>query len=796
MDYNQIPKTGTIGGMVDNITANFQLTKEMLERIQLSKDNSRGLFTTAAALQTAYPSPEVGDWAIVGSTSPFDIYICSTDGTWADSGNDYNGGEVNLSEYAKKTSVDSLASTVSNEASRLRTDEAWLQRVDNDNMANGRQITTLGSQLTDMKTVDDRQDSDIEGIKEDLRNLNPVVIDGNVTNNPDNVFLTSANDEITPKTRTTSLSKKGFYAIRPTDNFASVLSAHGSNYIYQICFDFNLGGATIAVPSGATFLFDGGSLADGVLQVDDIVFRGDVKLHGITFDGTLSQSLDVTWFGAVGDGVKDNSSAIADCIAACESCLADMYVPQGTFRTLLPLTASGKFGIIMDGDLLFAGGVEATALTIGERGENATSEPKKFVLSVVNQTLPSSLNVGNYGIYMINLRNANIFIRRCDQFVNNVTFCASGSGFVYNRIELGAIIDGYRLVTLTTEAVNGANGWCNENLFVGGKLATTSSAAIFHGSGIGVTITSTCNYRSNSNLFFKTCVEGLAIGFDFAYANLNVVLGARFEACTNNIRVLNKSLENSVYGNYMKGQGISGTDILDGNGAFAVPSMSLFDVAKIISTPHLALDTGVIGWAKDASGNVALENITLIHTSALTPQKKYFDKINVDSGIPTFTAGNYAIMYDIDITNAKCFRIAIDGNARVGFIIYDANDTVMENPSFVCSRGVQFLTSYNVHRWQLTSDVSNEAFFVRCDEANAKRIRMTVFRGSNDAAVNSIKIYSDKPCAVTHEGGGLQLPAIPVASRGVQLVGNSAYTANHSPAWVLANNTWVALPNV
>jgi hypothetical protein len=295
MEYNQIPKTGTIGGMVDNINTNFQLTKEMLERIQLSKDNSRGLFTTAAALQTAYPSPEVGDWAIVGSTSPFDIYICSTAGTWADSGNDYNGGEVNLSEYAKKASVDSLASTVSSEASRLRTDEAWLQRVDNDNMANGRQITTLGSQLTDMKTVDDRQDSDIEGIKEDLRNLNPVIVEGNVTNNPDNVFLTSANDEITPKERTTSLSAKGHYIMRPTDNFAAKLKA---NYIHEIPFDVNLGGASVTIPANAVLKFTGGKIANGSLVLQNTYLDGDVKLSAdVAVSGTCANlTAKQSWF--------------------------------------------------------------------------------------------------------------------------------------------------------------------------------------------------------------------------------------------------------------------------------------------------------------------------------------------------------------------------------------------------------------------------------------------------------------------------------------------------------------------
>ena len=102
MEYNQIPKTGTIGGMVDNINANFQLTKEMLERLEVTKDHAVGLFSTLATLQAAYPTPEVGDWALVGDTTPFAIYKCTTAGTWSDTGGTYDGGTIDLSDYVKQ----------------------------------------------------------------------------------------------------------------------------------------------------------------------------------------------------------------------------------------------------------------------------------------------------------------------------------------------------------------------------------------------------------------------------------------------------------------------------------------------------------------------------------------------------------------------------------------------------------------------------------------------------------------------------------------------------------------------
>ena len=47
------------------------------------KQPCKGLFPTATALQTAYPEPEVGWWAVVGESVPGPLYRCDTAGTWS-----------------------------------------------------------------------------------------------------------------------------------------------------------------------------------------------------------------------------------------------------------------------------------------------------------------------------------------------------------------------------------------------------------------------------------------------------------------------------------------------------------------------------------------------------------------------------------------------------------------------------------------------------------------------------------------------------------------------------------------
>lgn len=125
MEYNQIPKTGTIGGMVDNVNANFQLTKEMLERLEVTKDHAVGLFSALATLNAAYPTPEVGDWALVGDTTPFAIYKCTTAGTWSDTGGTYDGGTIDLSDYVAKSEFDELDAVVNGGSNETPATTTW-----------------------------------------------------------------------------------------------------------------------------------------------------------------------------------------------------------------------------------------------------------------------------------------------------------------------------------------------------------------------------------------------------------------------------------------------------------------------------------------------------------------------------------------------------------------------------------------------------------------------------------------------------------------------------------------------
>jgi len=102
-NLNTIPVAGKFLDVANKANTNFLAIKTAIEQLELSVTRSKGFFSSSAALTNKYPSPVVGDWAVVQDTSvsPPSAYIwkCATNGTWSNSGTEWNGGTIDLSEY-------------------------------------------------------------------------------------------------------------------------------------------------------------------------------------------------------------------------------------------------------------------------------------------------------------------------------------------------------------------------------------------------------------------------------------------------------------------------------------------------------------------------------------------------------------------------------------------------------------------------------------------------------------------------------------------------------------------------
>lgn len=118
-NFNNVPSSGTFGSVVSVVNQNFALAKEAIDKLAFSKSACMGFYETSSELNDAHPTPTDGDWALVGNSSPFNVYVANN-GSWVDSGVDYNVSidnsiEINgLGGYVVIDSVQELPASPSN----------------------------------------------------------------------------------------------------------------------------------------------------------------------------------------------------------------------------------------------------------------------------------------------------------------------------------------------------------------------------------------------------------------------------------------------------------------------------------------------------------------------------------------------------------------------------------------------------------------------------------------------------------------------------------------------------------
>jgi hypothetical protein len=275
-------------------------------------------------------------------------------------------------------------------------------------------------------------------------------------------------------------------------------------------------------------------------------FTGSVAT---TVQTKLRESVSVKDFGAVGDGVTDDTAAIQAAIDACETTNQSLLGNAGTYLITDTLVIDADTGFIADlsqMNIIVDASAVATAFAIGQAGagvDRSTNFNIKLPKTITNTAKTGTGWSGfdtSVGVHLRTLYSSYIYAGDIIGFGIGLKCAGYNAGCVYNNIFLSRLYNNKINLLLGSDAGNAS--WTNENIFYGGEYGYDSSE--------GTAVSGVYDIKTqrdvasgingpNNNLFIKPSVEGNVPEFHiYLYdASYNMFLEGRYEVAGSNGRV-------------------------------------------------------------------------------------------------------------------------------------------------------------------------------------------------------------------------------------------------------------------
>lgn len=127
----------------------------------------------------------------------------------------------------------------------------------------------------------------------------------------------------------TSINGLGYVILRTDKTFAEQVTL--TNCIYEVRYNFNLAGGTVTIPSNCTLKFEGGKIENGTIICNNCALDGVLLniFNNVTFSSFFSAPITPGMFGAIGDGVADDVSALRECVKVSTETNTPILIKKG-----------------------------------------------------------------------------------------------------------------------------------------------------------------------------------------------------------------------------------------------------------------------------------------------------------------------------------------------------------------------------------------------------------------------------------------------------------------------------------
>ena len=175
--------------------------------------------------------------------------------------------------------------------------------IDANIYANGEQKITgeiLNDVLNEMVDAQEEFNGEIDNLVENYPNI---TINGDVTNAPDEEDITSdANNRLKFANRPAT-NGMGYVILRKNKTFAEQVTL--ADTIYEIRYEFDLGGESVTIPEGCVLKFDGGRLSNGTIVGQGTAIKGRKCLYCNLSGNFANATIEIDWFATAGDDISD-----------------------------------------------------------------------------------------------------------------------------------------------------------------------------------------------------------------------------------------------------------------------------------------------------------------------------------------------------------------------------------------------------------------------------------------------------------------------------------------------------------